>query len=88
MSGEARLTAKIKELEGKLLELAAISNNTVMEGSFSGDGILRAATLMDISHKIYKEYTPPEEKEGDKVKAERDEVSEAEPVKESKASNE
>ena len=88
MSGEARLTAKIKELEGKLLELAAIANNTVMEGSFTGDGILRAATLMDISHKIYKELSPPEENEGDKVKEERDEVSDAEIKEESKASNE
>jgi len=61
MSGEARLTKKVKELENQLIELAAISNNTIMEGSFSGDGILRAATLMDISHKIYKQYKPEED---------------------------
>jgi len=88
MSGEARLKKQVEELKGKLLELAAIANNTVMEGSFSGDGILRAATLMDISHKIYQELAPPEAKEGDKVKEERDKVSDAEVKEEPKASNE
>ena len=77
---------KVKELESKLLELAAIANNTVIEGSFTGDGILKAATLMDICHRISDELNP-NPKEGDEVKADRDTVSDAE-VKEEKAANE
>ena len=89
MSGEARLTKKIKELEGKLLELAAISNNTVIEGSFSGQAVLQAATLMEICHKISEELNPKPKPEA-VVKEDRDTVSEAEIKKEpeAKASNE
>ena len=89
MSGEAKLTKRVKELEGQLLELAAVSNNTIISGSFTGDGILKAANLMDICHKIYKDLAPPEEKsEGDEVKADRDEVSDAEVTEEKTASGE
>jgi len=92
MSGEARLTKKVKELEGQLLELAAISNNTVIDGSFTGDSILKAANLMDICQRIYKDLAPPAEaaapdKEEKEAKAEKESTSEAEVV-EAKASNE
>jgi hypothetical protein len=92
MSGEARLTKKIKELEGQLLELAVMTNNTIIEGSYSGDGILKASTLLDICQKIYKEMAPPAEaaapgKEEKEAKAEKESTSEAEVV-EAKASNE
>jgi|15BtaG_2_1085339.scaffolds.fasta_scaffold162227_2 hypothetical protein len=92
MSGEARLTKKIKDLEGKLVELAALSNNTIVDGSFTGEGILKAASLLDICQQIYKEMVPTEEaaapgKEEKEAKAEKESTSEAEVV-EAKASNE
>ena len=83
MSEEA-LKKQVEELKGKLMELAAIANNTVIEGLFKGDSVLRAATLMDICHKISDELNPKPEPEA-KVKEDRDTVSDAEEVK---ASNE
>jgi len=82
MSGEARLKKQIEELKGKLLELAAIANNTVIEGSFSGQAVLQAATLMDICHKISDELNP--KPEPDAVVSEADAKEEPE----AKASNE
>ena len=73
---EEKPERNLDDFKGQLLELAALANNTVMEGSFSGDAILKAANLMDICHKIYKELTPPQED----PKAERDTVSNAEIV--------
>ena len=92
MSGEARLIKKVKELEGQLLELAAISNNTVIDGSFTGDSILKAANLMDICQRIYKDLAPAPEaaapgKEEKEAKVEKESTSEANIV-EAKASNE
>ena len=86
MSGEARLTKKVKELEGQLLELAAISNNTVIDGSFTGDSILKAANLMDICQRIYKDLAPPAEDPRAEEAAEVVEQKVEEP--EAKASNE
>ena len=60
MSGEARLTAKVKELEGKLMELCALANNAILEGSFKGESVLQAASLLNICQNTYKEYAPPE----------------------------
>ena len=89
MSGEARLKKQIEELKGKLLELAAIANNTVIEGSFSGQSVLQAATLMEICHKISEELNPKPKPEV-VVKENRDTISEAEIEKEpeDKVSNE
>jgi len=92
MSGEARLTKKIKDLEGKLVELAALSNNTIVDGSFTGEGILKAASLLDICQRIYKDLAPPAEaaapdKEEKEAKAEKESTSEADII-EAKASNE
>ena len=89
MNEEAKLKKQVEELKGKLLELAAIANNTVIEGLYKGDSVLRAATLMDICHRISDELNPKPEVE---AKEERDKVSDAEttevPPKDSKASNE
>lgn len=86
MSGEARLTKKIKDLEGKLVELCALTNNTILEGSFSGDGVLKAASLLNICQTTYKEYAPPEEDPRAEEAAEVIEKKVEEP--EAKASNE
>ena len=86
---EEALKKQVEELKGKLLELAAIANNTVIEGLYKGDSVLRAATLMDICHKISDELNPKPEVA---AKEERDTISDAEvkevPTKDSKASNE
>ena len=92
MSGEARLTAKVKELEDKLMELCALANNAILEGSFKGEGILQAAALLNICQNTYKEYAPPEadpraEEDAEVIEDSAKEEDVAK-VEESKASNE
>lgn len=79
MSEKENLKKQVEELKGKLLELAAIANNTVIEGCFKGDNVLKAATLMDICHRISDELNPKPEPEA---------VVKEAPSEDSKASNE